>query len=189
MAMKGRMPTMIHKQTTAMSMMTTPNTTNTNTNAPVAAVDDCDCCTAYATSADLCAQYITLDEARKERPEKERNEQRRAEWGDRLENKALRQPPRAQARARCREGGDGRGGQGGGEARVPHEPFGDVVRAGARSGCEAADAAGHRVPGRRARARAAARFGAARSTLEEVPPKGDSRVLCDAAVPAPLGGG
>ncbi len=37
--------------------------------------------------------------------------------------------PRAQARARFREGGDGRGGQGGGEARAPHddEPFGDAV--------------------------------------------------------------
>jgi hypothetical protein len=64
-----------------------------------------------------------------------------------------------------------------------------VVRAGAHV-CEAADAAGHRVPGRRARAREAARVGAACAALEEVPPRGDprvSRVLGDAAVPAPLG--
>jgi hypothetical protein len=51
--------------------------------------DNCDCCTGYATHADLCAPYITLEEARKERQEEERNEQRRAEWGDRLENAAL----------------------------------------------------------------------------------------------------
>jgi hypothetical protein len=81
---------MIHKQTTEMSMTTTPYTnTNTNTNAPVEAADYCDCCTVYATSADLCAPYITLEEARKERQEEERNELRRAEWGDRLENVAL----------------------------------------------------------------------------------------------------
>jgi hypothetical protein len=79
-----------------MSMTTTPNTnTNTNANAPVAAADDCGCGTAYATSADLCAPYITLEEARKERQEEERNEQRRAEWGDRLENAALRVHKRA----------------------------------------------------------------------------------------------
>jgi hypothetical protein len=41
-------------------------------------------------------------------------------------------------------------------AAPPHEPFGNVVLAGARSGCESADAAGHRVPRRRALARAAA---------------------------------
>jgi hypothetical protein len=71
MAIKGRMPTMMtHKQTTATSMTTTPNTTtnaNTNANAPVAAADDCDRDTAYITSTDLCALYITLEEARKER--------------------------------------------------------------------------------------------------------------------------
>jgi hypothetical protein len=63
-------------------MTTTPYTTtntNTNANAPVAAADDCDCCTAFATSADLCAPYITLEEARKERQEEECNEQQRAE--------------------------------------------------------------------------------------------------------------
>jgi hypothetical protein len=83
------------------------------------------------------------------------------------------------------------GGQGGGEARAPREPFGDVDRAGrgARSGCEAADAAGHRVHGRRARAHAAVRVDAARAALEEVPHKGDPRVLGDAAVRVPLGGG
>ncbi len=83
--------------------MTTPKTnTNTSANAPVAAaVDDCDCGTGYAThwNADLCAPYITLEEARKERQEEERNEQRpperRAEWGDRLENTALRAHKRA----------------------------------------------------------------------------------------------
>jgi hypothetical protein len=32
----------------------------------------------YATHADLCAPYITLEEARKERQEEERNEQRGA---------------------------------------------------------------------------------------------------------------
>jgi hypothetical protein len=76
MAIKGRMM-MTHKQTTAIMIMTTPpNTTNTNTNAnaPVAEAD-----TGYATHADLCAPYITLAEARKERQEEERNEQRRAE--------------------------------------------------------------------------------------------------------------
>jgi hypothetical protein len=31
----------------------------------------------YTTHADLCAPYITLEEARKERQEEERNEQRR----------------------------------------------------------------------------------------------------------------
>ncbi len=73
-------------------MTTTLNTntnTNTNANAPVAAaVDDyCDCGTAYATSADLCAPYIiTLEEARKERQEEERNN---TKWGDCLENAAL----------------------------------------------------------------------------------------------------
>jgi hypothetical protein len=67
---------MIHKQTTAMSITTNPNTkTNSNANAPVAAADYCDCCTTYATSAGLCAPYITLEEARKERQEEERNEQ------------------------------------------------------------------------------------------------------------------
>jgi hypothetical protein len=77
---------MTHKQTTAMSMTTTPNTNtntvNTRANAPVAAaVDDCDCCTAYAMSADLCAPYIiTLEEARKERQEEESNKQRREKW-------------------------------------------------------------------------------------------------------------
>jgi hypothetical protein len=68
---------MISKQTTAMSMMTTPNTTSTNTNAnaPVAAADNCDCGKGYTTHADLCTQYIrvTLEEARKERQEEERN--------------------------------------------------------------------------------------------------------------------
>jgi hypothetical protein len=73
---------------------TTPNT-NTNTNAPVAEADDCDGCTGYATHADLCAPYITLEEARKERQEEERNEQRRAEWGDLLDNVALRVHKRA----------------------------------------------------------------------------------------------
>ncbi len=67
-----------------MSMTTTPYTnTNANANAPVAAEDDRDCCTAYATSADLCgvcAPYITLEEARKERQEEEHNEQLRAKW-------------------------------------------------------------------------------------------------------------
>jgi hypothetical protein len=63
--------------------------TNTNTNAPVAAADD-DCGTAYATSADLCAPYITLEEEQKERQEEEHNEQRRAMWGDPLGNAALR---------------------------------------------------------------------------------------------------
>ena len=72
-------------------MTTTPYTnTNTNANAPVAEADDCDGCTGYATHADLCAPYITLEEARKERQEEERNEQRRAEWGDRLGSAALR---------------------------------------------------------------------------------------------------
>ena len=77
-------------------MTTTYTNTNTNTNAPVAAADD-DCCMAYATSADLCAPYITLEysEARKERQEEERNEQRRAEWGDRLDNASLRVHKRA----------------------------------------------------------------------------------------------
>ncbi len=57
-----------------MSMTTIPYTnTNTNANAPVEAVDDCDCCTVYATSADLCAPYVTLEEARKERQEEKRN--------------------------------------------------------------------------------------------------------------------
>jgi hypothetical protein len=71
---------------------TSPNTTNTDTNAnaPVAEADDCDSCTGYATHADLCAQYITL-----ERQEKEHNEQRRAEWGDRLDNAVLRVHKRA----------------------------------------------------------------------------------------------
>jgi hypothetical protein len=81
-----------------MSMTTTPpNTTNTNTNtnAPVAEADDCDGCTGYATHADLCAPYITLEEARKERKEEESNEQRRTEWGDRLDNAALRVHKRA----------------------------------------------------------------------------------------------
>jgi hypothetical protein len=81
-----------------MSMTTTPpNTTNTNTNAnaPVAEADDCDGCTGYATHADLCAPYITLAEARKERQEEERNEQRHAEWGDRLDNAVLRVHKRA----------------------------------------------------------------------------------------------
>ncbi len=41
----------------------------------------------------------------------------------------------------------------------------------------------------RARARAAARVGASRAALEEVPPRGDPRVRGDATVPAPLGGG
>ncbi len=76
---------------------TPPNTTNTNTNAnsPVAEADDCDGCTRYVTHADLCAPYITLEEARKERQEEERKEQRRAEWGDRLDNAALRVHKRA----------------------------------------------------------------------------------------------
>jgi hypothetical protein len=106
MAIKGRMPTkMIRKQTTAMSMTTTPNTTtntNTNANVPVAEADDCDCCTGYATHADLCAPYITLYEARKERQEEERNEQLRAEWGGRLENAVLRAHKRARVQARAR---------------------------------------------------------------------------------------
>ncbi len=79
---------MTHKPTTAMSMTMTLNTnTNTNTNAPVAAaVDDCDCGTAYATSADLCAPYIiTLEEARKERQEEERNKQLREQWDNRMQ--------------------------------------------------------------------------------------------------------
>jgi hypothetical protein len=38
-------------------------------------------------------------------------------------------------------------------------------------------------------ARGAARVGAARVALEEVPPEGDPCVRCDAAVLAPLGGG
>ncbi len=79
-------------------MTTTPNTdtnTNTNANAPVVEVDDCDCGTGYATHAEICAPYITLEEARKERQEEERNEQLRAEWGDRLENAALRVHKRA----------------------------------------------------------------------------------------------
>ncbi len=66
-----------------MSMTTPYINTNTNANAPVAAADDCDCGTVYATSAHLCAPYITLEEARKARQEEERNEQRRAKWGDR----------------------------------------------------------------------------------------------------------
>jgi hypothetical protein len=82
-----------------MSMTTTLNTnTNTNAKAPVAAaVDDhCDCGTAYATSADLCAPYIiTLEEARKERQEEERSKQLRTKWGGRLENAALRACKRA----------------------------------------------------------------------------------------------
>ncbi len=41
------------------------------------------------------------------------------------------------------------------------------------------------MPGRRARARAAARVGAARAALEEVPPRGDPRVRGDAAVTEP----
>ncbi len=98
---------MTHKQTTEMSMTTTLNTnTNTNTiaNAPVAAaVDDyCDCGTVYATSADLCAPFIiTLEEARKERQEEERNN---TKWGDRVENVALC----AYKRARVAGGGDAR---------------------------------------------------------------------------------
>jgi hypothetical protein len=81
-----------------MSMTTIPpNTTNTNTNAnaPVAEADDCDGCTGYATHADLCAPYITLEEALKERQEEERNEPRRAEWGNRLDNAVLRVHKRA----------------------------------------------------------------------------------------------
>ena len=90
---------MIHKQNTAISMPTTPYTTNTNTNviAPVAAADDCDCCTTYATSADLCAPYITLEEARKERQEEERNEQRREQWDHRLECAQFRAGKRGRA--------------------------------------------------------------------------------------------
>jgi hypothetical protein len=68
-----------------MSMTTTNTNTNTNANAPVAALDD-DCSTAYATRADLLSLYITLEEALKERQEEERNEQRRAKWGDRLQS-------------------------------------------------------------------------------------------------------
>ncbi len=41
------------------------------------------------------APYITLEEARKERQEEERNEQRRAKWGDRLGSAALRAHKRA----------------------------------------------------------------------------------------------
>ncbi len=54
-------------------------------NAPVAAADDRDCGMAYATSADLCAPYINLEEARKERQKEERNEQRRTKWDNRLQ--------------------------------------------------------------------------------------------------------
>jgi hypothetical protein len=60
-----------------MSMTTTYTNTNTNTNAPIAAADD-DCCTAYATSADLCAPYMTLEEARKERQDSRGGAQRAA---------------------------------------------------------------------------------------------------------------
>ncbi len=67
-------------------MMTTPYTnTNSNANAPVAAADDLDCCTAYATSADLCVPCIDLEEARKERQEEESNGQRRKQWEDCLQ--------------------------------------------------------------------------------------------------------
>jgi hypothetical protein len=55
---------MIHKQTIAMSMTTTNTNTNTNTNAPVAAANDCDCRTAYATSADLRALMMKQVEYR-----------------------------------------------------------------------------------------------------------------------------
>jgi hypothetical protein len=75
---------MTHKQTTAMSMTTTPYT-NTNANSPIAAADDCDCGTAYATSADLCAPYITSEEARKERQEEEHNKQLCKQWDHCLE--------------------------------------------------------------------------------------------------------
>jgi flagellar motor switch protein FliM len=80
-------------------MTTTTTYTNTNANANanapvaavganalVAAVDNDNCCTARATSADLCAPYITLEEARREKQEEEDNKQRRAKWGDRLES-------------------------------------------------------------------------------------------------------
>jgi hypothetical protein len=40
-----------------------------------------------------------------------------------------------------------------------------------------------------AQQRAAARLGATHTALGEVPPRGDPRVLVDAALPAPLGGG
>ncbi len=63
-------------------MTTTPNTTDTNTNtnanAPVVEADECDGWTGYGTRVDLCAPYITLEEARKERQEGELNKQRRA---------------------------------------------------------------------------------------------------------------
>jgi hypothetical protein len=85
----------VHKQTTAMmttTTTTTTNTTNTNThdNAPrlVGAAVEC---------ADLCAPYITLEEARREREEAERQEERRAEWGDRLESAQRRAFKRARA--------------------------------------------------------------------------------------------
>ncbi len=168
-------------------MTTTPYTTNTNTNAnaPVAAADDCDYGTAYATSTDLCALYIILEEARKERQEDKRNEQRRTKWGDRLENAALS----VHKRVRVAE----------------KEEMDEAVRAAATRARHVSplamwfELALYRDVKQQTqlvieclddvRERAAVRVGAARAALEEVPPKGDSRVLGDAAVPAQLGGG
>ncbi len=78
---------------TSMMSMTTTNT-NTNTKSPVAAADDD---APPTTSADLCAPYITLEEARKERAEEERNEQLREQWDDRLESAQFRASKRARA--------------------------------------------------------------------------------------------
>jgi hypothetical protein len=183
---------MIHKQNTAISMPTTPYTTNTNTNviAPVAAADDCDCCTTYATSADLCAPYITLEEARNERQQEERNEQRRAEWGDRLKNAALR----ANKRARVAE----------------KEEINEAVRVAAMHARDVSTLAmwfepalerdvkqqTRQVPGKRARERAAERAACAaqlaqhwKKCLPAHDRRGHPSVLGDAVVPATLGGG
>ena len=53
----------------------------------------------WATSADLCAPYITLEEARRERAEEARDEARRDKWIDRLESAQFRALKRARAAA------------------------------------------------------------------------------------------
>ena len=65
------------------------------------AVDEEDC--GHATFADLCAPYITLEEARKEKAEEARNAERRAKWEDRIESAQHRAFKRVRAAAAAEE--------------------------------------------------------------------------------------
>jgi hypothetical protein len=178
---------MIHRQTTAMSMTTTTYTnTNSNANAPVAAADDRDCGTAYATSADLCAPYITLEEVWKERQEEERNEQRREQWDNHLECAQFRASKRWRAAQKEETDADKGAAL---RARLSSSLSSFFLQDEETEVTRLAPLVEECLDtGRHTRARAAARVGAARAAMEGVPLQGGPRVRGNAAVPAPLGG-